>query len=951
MKRIFTTFFVILVCALPSYTQLLTWTPSFAKDNDNISITVDGNKGNLAMATFTGAVYVHTGVITNNSANNSDWRYSKFMWATANVAAQATSLGGSKWKYDITNIRAFYGVPAGETILKIAILFRDAAGNIVQRNADGGDMYIPVYSNNLAARITMPLMQPTFNPIPEPLNKGVGDMLPISGVSNNSANLTVFLNGSSVATANNATTINANPVLSTSGSNKVVLEAVNGGVTTKDSFSFFVAPPPNVAALPTGVKEGINYAANNTEVTLVLFAPNKNRVSIIGEFAGSNWQETTAFTMNKTPDGKYWWKTITGLTPGTEYAFQYLVDGAIKIGDPYCQKVLDPWNDQYIAAATFPNLKPYPTGQQGIVSVLQTNEPTYSWQVPNFTRPNKKNLVIYELLVRDFVAAHDFKTLKDTIGYFKKLGVNAIQLMPFNEFEGNESWGYNPNYYFASDKYYGPKNTVKAFIDEAHKNGIAVIMDMTMNHCFGTAPQARLYWDGANNQPAANNPWLNPTAKHPFNVGYDFNHESNETKYLVDRVIEHWLTEYKIDGFRWDLSKGFTQNFSADVGAWNNYDVSRVNIWKRIYDKMQTVSNNSYCILEHLGGNDEEKDLANYGMMLWGKETDPFNEMSMGYVANSNFQGVFHNARNWSQQHLVGYAESHDEERTMYKNISFGSMANMSHNVRQLPVALRRNEMIAAHLLMAPGPKMFWQFAEVGYDISINYCTNGTINPNCRTDNKPIRWNYFTDPDRKRLYDVYSSLNKLRSLKPNCFTNGVPTWGTGGLFKWMVVNEASLKVVVISNMDVNNHTGFVTFPTTGTYYDYLNGGTIMATGGSQSFTLAPGEYKVYIDQDIDGRITTGIFNTPQTIKNMRILTYPNPVVNTALIEYDLPENGKVEISLINNQGQQVAVLYNGYKLKGTYNLSYNRPSALPAGVYMLKFNVNNKQKIEKLTIQ
>ena len=72
--------------------------------------------------------------------------------------------------------------------------------------------------------------------------------------------------------------------------------------------------------------------------------------------------------------------------------------------------------------------------------------------------------MIYELLVRDFVAAHDWKTLQDTLSYLKRLGINAIEIMPFNEFEGNESWGYNPDFYFAPDKYYGTENALKALL-------------------------------------------------------------------------------------------------------------------------------------------------------------------------------------------------------------------------------------------------------------------------------------------------------------------------------------------------------------------------------------------------------------------------------------------------------------------------------------------------------
>ncbi|MBK9465542.1 MAG: hypothetical protein IPN56_12300 [Chitinophagaceae bacterium] len=96
---------------------------------------------------------------------------------------------------------------------------------------------------------------------------------------------------------------------------------------------------------------------------------------------------------------------------------------------------------------------------------------------------------------------------------------------------------------------------MKEFIDSCHSKGIAVIMDIALNHTTGLNPLAALYWNSATNQPAANNPWLNVSATHPYNVFNDFNHESLQTRYFTSRVAEHWLREYKLDGFRWDLSK------------------------------------------------------------------------------------------------------------------------------------------------------------------------------------------------------------------------------------------------------------------------------------------------------------------------------------------------------------------------------------------------------------
>ncbi|RYY41986.1 MAG: 1,4-alpha-glucan-branching protein, partial [Chitinophagaceae bacterium] len=324
--------------------------------------------------------------------------------------------------------------------------------------------------------------------------------------------------------------------------------------------------------------------------------------------------------MKRTPDANYYWLRITGLTPGTEYAFQYLVDGNIRIGDAYAEKILDPWNDEYINTPTvvYPGLKPYPAGlTTGIVSVLQTAAPTYSWQTNNFSRPDKRNLMVYELLLRDFLTRHDWTGMTDTLNYIKKLGINTIELMPINEFEGNISWGYNPDYYLAPDKYYGPKNDLKRFIDMAHSRGIAVVMDIALNHSFGLSPMVQLYWNSALNRPAADNPWFYETARHPYNVGFDMNHGSAATNYFFSRVVEHWLTEYKVDGFRFDLSKGFSTNnycttgncdTQGEINNWSSYDASRITIWKKYYDTLQLKSPGSYVILEHFAANSEEAE-------------------------------------------------------------------------------------------------------------------------------------------------------------------------------------------------------------------------------------------------------------------------------------------------------------------------------------------------------
>jgi 1,4-alpha-glucan branching enzyme len=960
MKKVYLLSCVLLTSFL-SKSQLLTWSPSFPKDNDNITITVDATKGNQGLLGFSGNVYVHIGLITSASTSSSNWLYSPFTWGTTPAAAQATPAGTNKWSYTINNIRSFFNVPAGETILKIAILFRDGPGNIAQRNSDGTDMYVPVYPAGAAVRFSAPPFQPKYVPVPEPITKQVGDNISVTGIGTGTTELQLYLNGTLIQNGPGSS-ISANPTLTTAGNNEIVLKGVVGPATVNDTLRFFVSSNVNIAPLPAGTRNGINYAANNTEATLVLYAPGKTRVSVIGEFAGSNWMEQTQYLMNRTPDGNYWWLKITGLTPGTEYAYQYLVEGALKIADPYAEKILDPYNnnDQDIPASTYPGLKPYPTGSTtGIVSVLQTNAPAYTWVNNNFARPDKRNLFIYELLVRDFVATHDWKTIRDTLTYLKRLGVNAIEIMPFNEFEGNNSWGYNPDFYFAPDKYYGPKNTLKEFVDACHSNGIAVVMDIALNHSFGLSPLVQLYWDPVNNRPAANNPWFNPVPKHAFNVGYDMNHESAATQYYFSRIVEHWLQEYRLDGFRFDLSKGFTQTQTCDgsgnncnVGGWSAYDASRVAIWKRYYDTVQLKSPGAYAILEHFAADNEEIELSNYGMLLWGNMNYNFNEASMGFVNTSDISRGLYSVRGWNKPYLVTYMESHDEERMAFKNISFGNSSGI-YNIKDTTTSLLRNAMSAAFLMSMPGPKMIWQFGELGYDYPINYCENGTVNNNCRLDKKPIRWDYKLQARRQKLFDTYSNLAKLRSngwYKDVFTANNISIdQSLDGAVKTMTLrsaNDTSL-LVIVGNFDVTGKIAVVTFPKAGTWYDYLNGTTIAATGSSQPITLQPGDYHLYLNRNVGNVPVTGNGQGA-----LQLSVYPNPVDNTSVAAITLPENSNVQIDLFNAGGQKVQTIFTGVLAQGKHTLTFSAKTYnLPTGIYLLKAQTQTVSQSLKILIK
>ncbi|MDI9337972.1 MAG: alpha-amylase family glycosyl hydrolase [Alphaproteobacteria bacterium] len=919
--------------------------------------------GNKALQNYNGKVYIHLGLITSNSQSPTDWRYTKTTWGVNNdsfLCEHQPGVSGST-KFTITNlyygnkynVRNYFKVSdPNEKILKIAFLFRDTTGTIVQTNADNSDMYLPVYDDNAQyVEFVSPLKSADyqnsyinttdfsnyskFNVFP--FNAKYGDTISANSLyralSNTNSNFTVEYNGQVIASAQNAQSVGIPAIiLNKIGKNKLKITATNvsnPSLIDADSIEFYLNLSQNAATLPlpAGVKEGVNYEPGDTSVILVQYAPNKGSMLAFGDF--SSWNYDIKYLMNKTPDGIYYWKRITGLVPQREYIYQFLIDSNLVVADLWCEKVSDPWNDQWVPTETYPNLIPYPFGKtNGIASVFQTGKTKYVFQNTNFIKPDRHKLVVYELLIRDFLQKSNYQTLIDTLNYLKNLGINAIELLPVTEFEGNLSWGYNVAYHFAVDKYYGPEDQLKRFIDVCHSKGIAVILDAVLNHVFGSSPICNMYWDNVNNIPAANNPWVNQYPKHPANVGYDFNHEAPATKYYVTRFIKRWLNDFNIDGFRWDLSKGFTQNYTTTYDAWNIYDASRVAIWKNIYDTIQSVKNNTYCILEHLGGNQEEIDLSNYGMVMWsgGGANHSVAQSTMGWTTDWDFSyGISAQARGWTYLNLMGYAESHDEERLNYQNLNFGNSYN-GYNTQDLNTALGRQGMAAALYLLVPGPKMIWQFGELGYDYSINYCDDTRNSTDCRTNAKPVRWDYFTNPNRKGLYDVFSKIIKLK-LDPS-FSNtfhqldaGRVRYDFSGNIKWLNLYDQNLQIVVLGNFDVARQSGNVNFSSLGTWYSLLNNVTFNVNTYNLNVNLAPGEYYILSNRPLNNNRIWASFNSGGIIDTIG-KTFNAYSTNQTLNISPL-QNYKLDSVIVNNRVVAAFNAANAIQYPNSYRYTFN----------------------------
>jgi len=783
--------------------------------------------------------------------------------------------------------------------------------------------------------------------------------------TNGAASYTLKANGTTIDT--NASTASYSYAANNLTNNQSYeLVAVQGAVTISKKFSVVVNPNTVSEAMPAGLIDGINYnSADATRATLVLDAPLKDFVYVAGSF--NNWQPTTSYAMKKDPSSGKFWLELTGLVSGTNNTYQYWVGEStplanspalVKTADPYSTLVLSPYDDSSIPAASYPNMPAYPTGQNFEVTVLKTGQTPYNWQVTNFTKPEKDKLVVYELLVRDFDAKRNYQTLIDRIDYFKTLKINAIELMPVMEFEGNESWGYNTSFHMALDKFYGTSDKLKEFIDLCHQNGIAVILDVALNHAFGRNPMVRMWMNDPDGDgfgsPTSENPYFNTVAKHTYSVGEDFNHASPKTQYFVERVVKQWIEEYKIDGFRWDLTKGFTQACTAsDETCTNAYQQDRVDILKKYADYSWSLDPTHYTIFEHLGSDSEEQQWANYrvaetpskGVMMWGKMTDQYNQLSMGYSSSSNISRMMSSSRGFTANRLMGYAESHDEERLMYKNVQYGNTSG-TYNVKSLNTALSRMSAIGAVSLLIPGPKMIWHFGELGWDDSIYTCNDGTVNDNsatisgdCKLDTKPQpQWseNWLGDTNRNKIYYDWAKMINMKVTEP-VFLGTATMASANTLTVNIKITNSNLAatqlkdVLILANFDVTPQNVATGFQYTGTWYNLMDNSSINVTDVNATINLNPGEYRIYGNK-------TANLAIPDFDKTSSVNLYPNPVSNYFTLSVVA---SKVQVYSITGQ------LVKSFTSNGNVDFQYN-VSDLKTGLYVVKaIDENNKVQVMK----
>jgi hypothetical protein len=276
-----------------------------------------------------------------------------------------------------------------------------------------------------------------------------------------------------------------------------------------------------------------------------------------------------------------------------------------------------------------------------------------------------------------------------------------------------------------------------------------------------------------------------------------------------------------------------------------------------------------------------------------------YTQADMGYGSESDVSWISYKNRGWSEPHVVGYMESHDEERMMYKNLTYGYQSG-NYSVKDPVTGLSRVEAAAAFFIPVPGPKMIWQFGELGYDYSINTCENGTISNDCRLSPKPVKWSYYQDANRKRIYNVFKALIDIKKNEPAFSTTDFSLAGGNSLLKTIHLNHSSMNVTIIGNFDVTAGSVNPAFQQAGIWYDFFSSDSIDVSDVNETILLQPGEYHLYTTKKLNQGTYLDIDES--LMEGNTLMLYPNPTNDVLYIN----TTGKmVKLELYDVVGQLV----------------------------------------------
>jgi 1,4-alpha-glucan branching enzyme len=545
-----------------------------------------------------------------------------------------------------------------------------------------------------------------------------------------------------------------------------------------------------------------------SSIEFKLFAPYNNGATIKGCF--SDWSE---ISMQKDEQGYF--RTSVELEDGV-YQYKFRVqskswflkpDEWVEISDPYATDIDD-------------------ASQNSVVQIKNGQKvvDTYIWQHDDKPLRSNEELVIYELFVGGFSGGENehkergkLQDVIEKLDYLSELGINAIELMPIQEYPGDNNWGYTPRHFFAVESSYGSSTDLKRLIDECHGRGIRVLIDCIFNHSDPQAPLTQIdhdYW--YSRKPTdPDNSW-GPEFDYDH---YDKNLDLKPAWQFVGDVVRFWIEEYHIDGIRYDASK---QIDNYEFFTWITQQARQAAAMKPFFNMAEYIPENP-----QLAGYGKPMDAcwheSFYQQVLKHICGDDFNLKALKEVIDCKQQGYE------SATSVINYITSHDHKYIL---------AELGDREIFAEAAFKRVKLGAVLLMTTVGVPLVWMGSEFG-----------EYNPE---EEIKINWNLLENDLNQGLFDYYRGLINLRTQNHALRTNNIEFFHEDAENKVLAYtrwNDQGSRIVVIANFSNNflQNYSFDKFPQSGIWHEWTSNYDVEAKDGKLVIDLGEYEAKVLVN--------------------------------------------------------------------------------------------------------
>lgn len=476
----------------------------------------------------------------------------------------------------------------------------------------------------------------------------------------------------------------------------------------------------------------------------------------------------------------------------------------------------------------------------------------FAWTDDSFRAPSVDDMVVYELNVREF--NRDFQGVVDQLDYLHDLGVNTLELMPVTNVREDVEWGYTPLGFFAPDDRIGGVAGMKLLVNACHERGIAVIVDAVYAHAHPEFPYNLVY-----DVTREDNPMMGFFAGEFFSrPGTDYRKQFTADYFL--EVNKYWLSEFHVDGFRYDYVPGFYEGDPTGPGyaelVFATFEHAKtlakfaagsppiIQCAEHLPDPIGILSKTySNCCWQN-GLLDRARDMAKWHYV----------SADVAHLLDPQFQGYptqYVNPSNGDTMAVAPfqYLESHDHRRFVneFGVVDETDLIGEPYGNRDLYYKLQP---YVIALYTAKGIPMLWQGGE--------FVENWGLPDSGVARNlyeRPLHWEYFYDvPGRAlvRLHRIMGALRRSRAAlgaRTGFFYHDLPAHRAAGVIAYRRDAPGDDLLVALNFTDIPA-TVQVPFATAGHWVERIDGtGSVEVTSdGRWAAVAVPSNYGVVYER-------------------------------------------------------------------------------------------------------